>query len=132
MARQVRSYEDYLDAVEDLDFVEDRGTADAVVKAILGIVASSLDERRAKKLAAHLPDPLTIGKLRSHQAQKLDITVREFAAEIAAEFGYTDQEAMEAIQTVLHVAKSSISESTLMEIEDNLPRNIRLLMETIQ
>jgi hypothetical protein len=50
-----------------LDFISDEPMGDAVVKAVMGILASSLEQGLAHALAESLPEPLTYERLRGHR-----------------------------------------------------------------
>ncbi len=52
-------YEKLLEAVQEFDFIPDPKTADAALKAVLGILASAMDENLARDFTDSLPGPLT-------------------------------------------------------------------------
>lgn len=114
-------YEDFIDDVSDLDFIQDRDIADAAVKAVLGILASRVKESEAKKLTEDLPDPLTLERLRGHQRRVTPISAEQFVDEIGAQFSLNRDQARELVNTVLHTAKDAVAEETISELEEKLP-----------
>jgi hypothetical protein len=79
-------YSTFLDKIQSLDFIEDRETADAAIKAVLGIYMSSIDEDRAHKLAENLPEPLILENLRGQQRTKTQVTPDQYLQEIQDQF----------------------------------------------
>src|SRR5436309_1356740 len=73
-------YQQFIQETRKLDFIPDEETADAAVKAALGVLASRLDEEHARKFTAKLPEPLTYERLRGHQQDTPDYTVEHAAA----------------------------------------------------
>lgn len=116
-------YNDFVNAVENLGYFEDRERAESAVKAALGILASRLEEDEARALTADLPDPLTFEKLRGHQANVTDITFDQYIAELAIAFGLDEDEAHTLVNSVFHLMKDSLEEGVLDEVEGNLPRD---------
>lgn len=127
----MKSYEDFLDAVENLDFIEDTDTADAAVKAVLGIMASRVDEKTARKLTDNLPAPLTFEKLRGHQVRPVQLSVRDYVAEIASEFNLTQDQARILIDTVLRTTKEHIGEEVVRQVEVGMPFRWAVFVEGV-
>ena len=122
-------YNDFIEDVMSLGFISDEYTADAAVKATLGILASKMKEEEAKKLTAELPDPLTLEKLRGHQQRVTPTTVEQYIEEISDEFLLNHEEARELVDTVLHTAKDAVGGETLSEIEKKLPPDWAEILE---
>ena len=114
-------YSDFIEDVMSLGFIPDNFTADAAVKAVLGVLASKMKEEEARKLTSDLPHPLTLEKLRGHQKKITPITVDQYIDEISDEFLLNREEARELVDTVLHTAKNTVEEETISEIEKKLP-----------
>ncbi|MHB9155522.1 MAG: DUF2267 domain-containing protein [Endomicrobiales bacterium] len=114
-------YDRFIQEVRKLGFIKDQDSADAAVKAVLGILASRLKEPQARGLSARLPAPLDYEKLRSHQAKvALMISVDEYLAELSSQFKITLDQAGQLARTVLHVAKQAVGSDTAAELEENL------------
>jgi uncharacterized protein (DUF2267 family) len=114
-------YEDFLSEIMNLDFINDPDEADSAIKAVLGILASRMDEPQAARLVGELPEPLALDKLRGHQKRPTSITVDEYIAEIADLFNLDYDQAYTLVNTVLSVTKESLEEETLEDIENSLP-----------
>jgi len=117
-------YSRFVDRVKDLDFVGSYERADAVIKAVLGILASSMDEEHAKKLTGRLPEPLTFERLRGHQARPVDITIEGFFSEIGAQFRINPDQAKKAVDTVFRLCKEAVGEDTVSEVEYDMPPDV--------
>ena len=124
------NYDQFLQAVEHLDFIRDRQEADAATKAVLGIFSSRLREPQARHMDQQLPFPLTEQRLRGHQAKTvLAITVPEYVAEIAVQFHINDNQALELIRTVLHQMKETVDNETMAEIENSVSPDWNTLLK---
>lgn len=53
-------YRDLVKAVKELHFIKDEAMAKATVKAVLGVLASRLEEEVAQEFAESLPEPSTM------------------------------------------------------------------------
>ncbi|HAR63671.1 MAG: DUF2267 domain-containing protein [Candidatus Margulisiibacteriota bacterium] len=115
-------YQEFIREVESLDFIKDQETADAAIKASLGILVSRIPEPQAKKLAEELPDPLTYEKLRSHQKGiQLSISVDETVAELSKQFGFNNIQSRQLLNIVFGAAKDAVGDDTIDDIEEKLP-----------
>lgn len=101
-------YDIFVDEVNRLDFVKDRATADAAVKAVLGILASRLSEPKARRLTEKLPEPLDYGRLRGLQARPLELSIDEYVQNIVQQFNLNEAQAARLIIAVLHFTKDAI------------------------
>ncbi len=117
-------YSRFVNAIKDLDFIGSTDRADAVIKAILGILASSMDEEHARKLTEKLPRPLDFERLRGHQARPVDITIEEFFSEIGAQFRINPEQARTVVDAVFRLCKDAIGEETVSEIEYDMPPDV--------
>jgi uncharacterized protein (DUF2267 family) len=117
-------YQRFLDGVKRLQFIRTEQEADAAIKAVLGILASSMNQEQAEKFASRLPEPLTIKTLRSHQARPLDITIEEFFDEIGAEFNLNPDQAKKLVDTVFRLTKDAVGEETITEVEFDMPADV--------
>jgi uncharacterized protein (DUF2267 family) len=106
-------YEEFTNAVRKCDFIKDADTAAAAIRAVLGIVASSLQEEDARKLTASLPEPLFFQRLRGHKEVRLNISLPQFVSEIGQDFQLNDLQAGLLILTVLHKAEKSVEDTRL-------------------
>lgn len=117
-------YRNFIDGVKRLSFIRTDEKADAAIKAVLGILASSMNREQAEKFTARLPEPLTIGTLRSHQARPLDITIEEFFDEIGAQFSLNPDQAKILVDTVFRLTKGAVGEDTITEVEFDMPPDV--------
>lgn len=117
-------YQRFLDTVKRLQFIRTEEAADAAIKAVLGILASSMNREQADKFVSKLPEPLDIKTLRSHQALQLDITIEEFFDEIGAEFKLNPEQAKKLVDTVFRLTKDAVGEETITEVEFDMPAEV--------
>jgi uncharacterized protein (DUF2267 family) len=92
-----------------------------MIKAILGILASRMEEEPARKLTDKLPEPLTLQKLRSHQSNVTPLSAENYTVEIREQFKITLDQARTLVNTVLHIAKDDVGQDVFDEIEKYLP-----------
>lgn len=121
-------YEKFVNAACELPFISDRETADAAVKAVLGILASRLEEEQAHQLTESLPEPLNYERLHSHQVRKLPISAEEYIAVIREQFKLDDIQASELIQQTLRVTKEAVKDK-INEFTSRLPADWSALIE---
>lgn len=114
-------YDSLINEVSTYDFIRDRDMADASVKAVLGIFASRLHEDEARHFTERLPEPLTYGKLHSHQRSPVNISFDQYISEIAQQFDLSYDQAKMLISEVLHDTKMEITGETITEVERDLP-----------
>ncbi|MDB5038799.1 MAG: hypothetical protein JWQ35_2327 [Bacteriovoracaceae bacterium] len=114
-------YENWLNQIAKLPFVENREKADASIKAVLGTLASRVDAPRALEMVDELPRPLTFSKLRGHQETGLGISFDQFVNQISRQFKIRTAEAYELIEQVFHLAKKVLDPLVLKDIESFLP-----------
>lgn len=88
-----------------MDFIGDKDYADAAIKAVLGILASSMEETEAQKFAEKLPEQLDLKKLRGHQEQRKSISPETYVNEVANQFYLTRDQARPLINKVLEYAE---------------------------
>jgi len=117
-------YQIFLDSVKRLQFIRTADAADAAIKAVLGILASSMNREQAEKFVSKLPEPLTIKTLRSPQARPLDITIEEFFDEIGSEFKLNTGQAKKLVDTVFRLTKDAVGEETITEVEFDMPADV--------
>lgn len=122
-------YEKFIDAAYSLPFITDRNTAEAAVKAVLGILASKLEEEQAHKLTENLPEPLAYERLHSHQARKLPISADEYVAVICQQFHLDDIQGSQLIQETLRVTKQP-AQNQIRELISCLPPDWSALIES--
>lgn len=101
-------YETLVEEVNKLDFIKDRATADAGVKAVLGILASRLGATQAQRLTEKLPEPLDYDRLRGLQGRALELSIDEYVQNIARQFNFNEGQAARLIVAVLHFTKDAM------------------------
>jgi uncharacterized protein (DUF2267 family) len=121
-------YETLIDRVRTLEFVDRRGLADALLKAVLGILASRLSAPAAKKLTRILPEPLTYSKLRDDQVRRDRGTVEQCFQQVSRQFNLSGDEAEKAVVTVIKAAKRGMDTDLRRRILRDLPRDWRELI----
>jgi uncharacterized protein (DUF2267 family) len=115
-------YQEFIGQLQDLAFIPDEKTADAAIKAVLGIFASALHEPQARRLAEKLPGPLTLDELRSHQKKvALMIPAKTFVEEIRQQFRLTPKQAMTLVNRVMHVTRTIVGEDVINDAMSVLP-----------
>ena len=114
-------YKDLIKEVQDFNFIQDRDTADAVVKAVFGIMASRMKEDQARKLVENLPDPLDMEKLRGEQFNVTEISIDQYYATISNQFHIDESQARTLVSTIIHFTKDAIGEEKMNEIKKDLP-----------
>ncbi|TVP66602.1 MAG: DUF2267 domain-containing protein [Nodularia sp. (in: Bacteria)] len=121
-------YERFVDAAGKLPFIPDRETADAAVKAVIGVLASKLEDEQAHQLSDNLPEPLNYERLHSHQIRKLPISADEYIAVICEQFKLDDIQASQLIQETLRVTKEAVKDK-INEFTSRLPADWSALIE---
>ena len=114
-------YDDFVQHIQDLEFIQDPETADAAVKAVLGILANSLDASEAQQLCSRLPPPLTCETLRGGYSQPLRLSVEEFRNEVSIQASLTRDQAQQLVDRVLHTAREAAGEEVWQQLQASLP-----------
>jgi uncharacterized protein (DUF2267 family) len=122
-------YRTYLGSVANLDAIADQATADAAVKAALGLVVSRLPERAAVEMAAALPAPLTFEKLRGHQAGADQFGVDHVLADLRQQFDLGEADARQVLGTVLALAREDLGPRRFEQVQRQLPAEWATLFE---
>ena len=123
-------YDEFIEEVLDLDFMEDEEEADAAVKAVLGVLTSNMPEPQARTFAERLPDPLTLEKLRG-QRKMTQISADQYLAVISDQFDIDDFQARTLIRVVLQVAREAVGNETFAELEEYMPSDWVEIMEEV-
>ncbi len=114
-------YDRFIQEVRNLDFIENNETADAAVKATLGILVSRLTEEQARNFTRNLPDPLNLETLRSHQKRAIGISPDEYTGVIRTQFNLGEDQARALIDTVLRSTKATLGEEAFYELRHHMP-----------
>lgn len=123
-------YEKLLELAESLPFVPNRDIAEAGVQAVLGILASKLDDRPARRLAENLPEPLSLQCLRGRRDATVPLPADEFLAAVARQFGIADDQARQLVETVWVGIRRGLPEDVRAEVMAGLPDDWAGLIET--
>ncbi|KMQ50523.1 hypothetical protein CHISP_2516 [Chitinispirillum alkaliphilum] len=115
------NYESMQDRVYKLDFVESRESASAMIKAVLGTLASRMKKPQAHRFTDDLPEPLNYETLRGHQAHVTNISVDQFISGLCSQFRINEEQAKKLVTTVLHCAKDSQPQEEILTWEQGLP-----------
>ena len=113
-------YREFIEAVRRLDFIADDQTADALVKAVLGILASGLTHSMAQNLASALPEPLDYERLRGHQDRPLAIDSERYLKNIAVQFGLQEDQARRAVVVILEKARELVGNNEITIIIETI------------
>ncbi len=122
------SYEEMLERVKMLEYIGNEKKADAAIKAIWGIIASSVKKPVAAEITSELPEPLTEEKLRRHQARKLKINSENFINEISRKFKILPKQAKELVEVVLHLGEQSLQEQSRAKLKESVPEDVAVLL----
>ena len=116
------NYRSYMDQVMKLPFINDEKAADSAIKAVLGVLASKIDEDWAQELTNVLPPELDLATLRSHQQKPVMLSIDDFFASVATQMHLDWQQARDLVGRVFHCVKESDEGADIMgEIETKLP-----------
>jgi len=121
-------YDEMTKQVMQLDFIQDRDTADAALKAVWGVIASAVDEDTAREFTCELPDPLTQDKLRSRQARPTDTPPLDLVELIGNQFHLSSEQSRELIQWVIETGEQAMPEDSVERIRDALPDDMKSLI----
>ncbi len=99
----------------------DEDTADAMIKAVLGRVASRMDEEHARLFAQDLPEPLSLETLHGHQEVTPGFSLDQFVADIQNQFHLEHAHARKLIARILHVVRNNVPTDHKSEWENGLP-----------
>jgi uncharacterized protein (DUF2267 family) len=122
-------YQEFIDDIKVLDFIKDDNTADAAIKAVLGIMAGSIKEEDAKFITGALPEPLRYQKLRGHRKQMTAVTFEQCISRIAQEFDMNESRARILTDTVLRSTRAALGGDRLGQVEEILPESWRDAIE---
>ena len=117
----MKDYQAYVDRAAGLDFVADPATAEAIVKATLGLLISNLPERAAVEMAAELPRPLDLGELRGHQQSAAALNVESALGVLQNQFAIDQQQARQAASRVLALAREDVGPRKMEQVQRQLP-----------
>lgn len=122
-------YRRFLQDVKNLEFIRNQETADSAVKAIIGMLASSVEDGHARELTKSLPEPLTYERLRSRQAREIAPNLGQFIGQIRTRLRLGQDEARKLIDTVFHTTKEVVGMNVISDIEGDLPKDVAEEME---
>lgn len=116
------NYRSYLDQVMELPFINDEQAADAAIKAVLGVLASKIDDDWAQELSNVLPPELNFAILHGHRHKPVLLSIDDFFASVASQMHLDWQQARDLVGRILHCVKESDDGADIMgEIETKLP-----------
>lgn len=122
-------YGDLIKAVKELHFIKDEAMAQATVQAVLGVLASRLEEEVAQEFAESLPEPLDYEALRGSQENVTEISVQQYRDVIAKQFDLAHDDAWQLVRTVLNLVKDGLSEEVIEDIQETLPSDWQRLLQ---
>jgi uncharacterized protein (DUF2267 family) len=122
-------FRDLMKAVNELAFVKDEVMAEAAVKAVLGVLASRLEEEVAKEFVESLPEPFDFEALRGEQADVTDLSVQQYRNTIADQFHLERDDAWQLVRTVLYMVRDGFSDEVIEDLQDTLPSDWQRLLQ---
>ncbi len=114
-------YKEMIAEIRKLDYIKDDATADAAIKAVLGILVSNLDMQKAGEFLEDMPKPLTMEKMRGRRQRPLKISTAEYVREVSEQFNLPEAQSCELVSKVLHMAKDFLDPETVEDMEASLP-----------
>ncbi|MEX0720497.1 MAG: DUF2267 domain-containing protein [Balneolaceae bacterium] len=99
----------YTQLVETMAFINDEETAEEAVKAVLGMIASSLSDQEAREFTAHLPDWLDYDTLRGHQENTRTTSADESIQILKNKFNLDDKKARALRDEVIAITANESS-----------------------
>lgn len=104
----------YQEIIETMDFIDDQETARSAVKAVLGMITSSLNDQEAKEFTARLPDYLDYETLRDPRERAIWRSPDQCVQVLQNEFNLEENEARALMQQVVAItvreAKGEVSD----------------------
>ncbi len=125
------AYDSFVNAAFGLSFIADEETADAAIKAVIGMLASRLEEPAALRLAASLPDPLSLEKLRGKQIHVTDLSIEQYYDGLSRQFDITAEQAQVLAVTILRLVKEALDADGISAMAGSLPDEWRQLLERV-
>lgn len=116
-------YSDFVARVEQLPFIEDRPTAEAALKAVLGILASKFSEDDARLLTRSLPAPLDVERLRGQQERPVPLSASESVEVVRRQFDLDGDEAHDLVFEVYRSVRETLERRTFEELHARLPQD---------
>lgn len=115
------NYDEMIRRVRKLDFIRNDQTADAAVKAVLGILVSRLSDEQARKLAEKFPEHLALNRFGSDDRSMQPISVTEYTAGISAQYKISVHQARTLVRNVLYFTKVASGDNFVLDIKKGLP-----------
>ncbi len=122
-------YSALLMRVESLPFVGNQQKADAMIKSVLGHVASRMKEAQAKSFSQDLPDELNLGTLRGHQINVPTISLDQFVTDLREQFKISTDDAQTLLRAVLHIVKEDTPSAHINSWKEGLPEEWAAMVE---
>jgi uncharacterized protein (DUF2267 family) len=119
--RHDMDYHEMIRRVRKLDFIRNDETADAAVKAVLGILACALTEEQARKLSEKFPEQLALNRSGSGDRSMQPVSVKEYTAGICAEYKISVHQARTLVRNVLYFTKIASGDNFILDIRQKLP-----------
>ncbi len=116
-------YDEIIRRVRRLDFIRNDQRANAAVKAVLGILAGSLSDEQARKLAGKFPDHLALDSIGGDGKRMDTISVAEYTAGICAQFKISLHQARMLLRNVLYFTKEASGANDFPDIKKSLPND---------
>lgn len=115
--------------VESLPFVENEQKADAMIKSVLGHLASRMKEKEAQEFTKDLPEQLNFSELRGHQVNVTAISLDQFINDLKKQFRISTDQVQSLIRAVLHIVKEDTPSDHLKQWEEGLPSEWASMLE---
>lgn len=115
------TYDELLQRARRTEVLQDEATVEPAVKAVLGIMASRLNEAPARKFCDVLPGPLTYETLRGQQANVTNITAEQYIQSVAQQFNMQKDRAERLITSLVGAVTTDLPEDVLTAMKNDLP-----------
>ena len=115
---QIQDY--YKDIIQSLNYINDDETAERTMKAVAGVISSSVDEQTAKEFTAALPKELDYNTLRGSQEYVNSDTPDDCIQILKDKFDWHDEQALTAIWKVTNIISQS-APGEISELMTKLP-----------
>ncbi len=94
----------FIPVIHTFDFIDSEEMSQASIKAVLGVVVSSLSEETARDFTAHLPDWLDFETLWGNQEDRTASTPEDCKEMLKNTFNFDDNQAEALMYKVISIA----------------------------
>ena len=118
-------YNEITNRICETTSIKERSKAEDLVKGILGIIASQLEQEEAMRFSESLPEPLTYEKLVGHQEYPNDMNDDEFVKTVCNEFSLDETTAKDVIDVVTEEVMTQVPSDIKEEMGRQIDKSVR-------